>query len=620
MSKKLICLFLAAVMLLGIFLTSCGQTTDEEAKTDIENSASQSATTLVMYLMSEKPVDAETEKAIEDAVNKITKNKFKTKLELYFYTEAEYYAKLDAAFAERDWRKANNQLINTTQPNESGEDETETSSTGQIEIKYPEVTNYQVDIFYLGGKANYDKYSNDKRLARLDEELATSELNSYIPSQYLTTIKALNGRATYALPTTKVIGEYTYLLLNKQALKDAYRGTEITDYSSYTSLTCEDVKDFMDYVNSNKNNPQFNYTTLYTDRTAQELETELLINNIKYWGLDENGNLSDDFSILGGYYGKNDEYLDKGKYAEISNLFENEAFIQDIKTLKEYELRGYYETNANADGKFAVGYVSGGKELAEKYGEDYVMVPVELPRLSEEELYSDMFAICSYTSSVSRSMKILSFLNTNEDIRNILLYGIEDTHYKLENTRVNNMYGEEIFAADRLETGELHYLMDVNKTGNTLIVYPNADNQLPNFKEYAVKQNQDAKIRLDLGFTLDFNKYVVDKDSLGRIRELSAKVMKAYSDWNGGDAVDNGVFKEDKYDDAFAAFLDTIVGEDGMMADYADDIAYHTACPLTEELEGKSHKNDGTVVGKDSRCGSLYCCYHGWLKSKKITD
>ena len=616
MSKKLICLFLAAVMLLGIFLTSCSQTTDEEAKADIEEEAGESAETLVVYLMSEAPVDQETHKLISDAVNKITKNKYKAQLNLHFYTEEEYYVKLDAAFAAREEAKKNNQL-GKYDKTESGEDETVTSSTGQIEIKYPEVAPYQVDIFYLGGKDNYDKYSSAKLLYRLDEELTTSELNSYIPSQYLTTIKSLNNRATYVLPTAKAIGEYTYLLLNKQALKDAYRGTEITDYSSYTSLTCEDVKDFMDYVNSNKD--KFNYTTLYTDRTTAELQNELLINNIKYWGINEDGTaLSDAFSVLGGYYGLNDEYLEKGKYAEMANLFENETFIQDIKTLKEYELRGYYETNESADGKFAVGYVSGGRELEEKYAEDYVMVPVELPRLSEEELYSDMFAICQNTSSKSRSMKILTFLNTNEDIRNLILYGIEDTHYKLDNTRVLNKYDEEIFAADRLETGKLHYLMDANKTGNTLITYTDAETQIPKAQEYAVKQNQDAKVRLDMGFSLDYNEYEVDTESLGKIRELSGKVLAAYKAWNGGDAVVNGEFKEDKYDAAFEAFLETI---NAMMAEYESEIAYHTSCPIAEQLDGKSHKDNGTVTGnKELRCGSLYCCYLGWLDDKKIID
>ena len=604
MSKKLICLFLGIVMLLGVVFTACGEQDDDAAKDAISENASQSATTLVLYLMSEKPVDSDTEKLIEDAVNKITKNKFKTKLDLRIYPEDEYYAKLDAAFAERDERKANGTLISSKQEAESAEDETEINSHGLIEIKYPTVTGYQVDIFYLGGKVNYDKYLNDKRFARLDDELSTSskELTSYIPNQYFSTIKSLNGKATYAIPTAKTIGEYTYLLLNKEALKKAQRGEfvvdpetgklgeSLTDYSTYTSLTCEDVKDFLDYISESGD-----YTPMYTNMDSNDL----IISNLKYWGVDENGALSDAFSVLGGYYGKNDQYLDVNKYADIENLFANSQFVGDIQTLKEYELRDYYDEKESANGKFAVGYVRGGSELAETYGEDYVMLPIELPRLSEEELYSDLFAVCAHTSSVSRSMKILTFLNTDETIRNLILYGIEDTHYRTDNTEKKNAFGDKIIAAERLEKGELNYLMDINKTGNTLIAYPETGS-LITYHDHAVVQNQDALVRLDMGYTLDYKGYVVDMDSLEAVRQLSAKILGEYNAWTCDEAFVDGEFREDIFADKFAEFVSAknaeISGDENVKA--------NLACQL-EEAHG-------------AECTSLYCGYYAWLKDKKI--
>ena len=604
MSKKLICLFLGIVMCLGVVLTACGEKDDDAAKDAISESASQSAITLVLYLMSEKPVDAETEKLLEDAVNKITKNKFKTKLDLRIYPEEEYYQKLDAAFAERDERKANGTLISSKQEAESAADETETNTHGLIEIKYPTVTGYQVDMFYLGGKANYDKYSADKRFARLDDEInsASKDLTSYIPSQYLSSIKSLNGKATYVIPTAKVIGEYTYLLLNKEALKMAQRGEfvvdpetgklgeSLTDYSAYTSLTCDDVKDFLDYVSVSND-----YTPLYTNMDSKDL----IISNLKYWGVDENGELSDAFSVLGGYFGKNDEYLDANKYAEIENLFANTQFVGDIKTLKEYELRGYYTEKETANDKFAVGYVRGGRELVETYGDDYVMLPIELPRLSEDELYSDMFAVCSYTASTSRSMKILTFLNTDESIRNLLLYGIEDLHYRLEDTRKTNSHGENIIAAERLEKGELNYLLDVNKTGNTLIAYPESGS-LVTFHDHAVVQNQDAKVRLDLGFTLDYKGYKVDSKSLDEVRKLSAKILDEYNAWTCNEAFVGGEFKEEVFAEKFDEFISAKCAE----IENDENVKANVACQLED-----AHGAD---------CSSLYCGYHAWLKDKKI--
>ena len=89
MKKRILCLLLCMVMMVGV-LASCGAKDDSEAVEDINEKASESAITLAMYLMSETEVSAEQEKAIEDAVNKIT-NADKIKLELFYYTPDKYY-------------------------------------------------------------------------------------------------------------------------------------------------------------------------------------------------------------------------------------------------------------------------------------------------------------------------------------------------------------------------------------------------------------------------------------------------------------------------------------------------------------------------------------------------
>ncbi len=601
MSKKIICLFLGLVMLLSVCLTACGQKDDDEAMKDIGETASETAVTLAMYLMSEKPVDADTVAEIEEAVNKITENKFKTRLKLYYYTEREYYEKLDAAFAERDERKANGTLVSPKQESETGEDETFVNEYGIVEIKYPTITGYQVDIFYMGGKENFDKYKNDGRLQRLDDEINSSskDLTTNIPAQFLSNIKSLN-KGTYAIPTSKAIGEYTYLLLNKKAMTDAYLRSETgsTTYEEYTSLTCDKVKDFLELVNTDEE-LKAAYYPLYTNLDS----IELLISNLKYWGVDDNGVLSEAFSVLGGYYGNNDDYLDANKYAKLENLFKNEQFINDIKVLKGYEFDGYYEAEEGKD--FAVGYVTGGKEIVEEYGEDYELVPVAYPRLTEEELYSDMFAVCSYTSNIGRSMKILTLLNTDINFRNLILYGIEGVHYQLINKLVENedgemvpaldKYGENIKYVKRLETGEEKYFMDVNKTGNTLIAYPLGEENII-YKDYGILQNQEAKVSLDLGFSLDANGFKVDVESLKEVKALSEELLAE--------------LKACKNEEELAAFL--VSAKERTEASEA--VQAHVDCELGET----AHEKDGVVKGSEDRCGSLHCCYEGWLKEKEI--
>ena len=89
MRKRILCLVMGLVMLLGVCtvaLTSCSKDAAENQE-NIQNQASARAITLSMYIMSEKPVDENTEKEIEDAVNRITEKKYKTRLDLRFFTE-----------------------------------------------------------------------------------------------------------------------------------------------------------------------------------------------------------------------------------------------------------------------------------------------------------------------------------------------------------------------------------------------------------------------------------------------------------------------------------------------------------------------------------------------------
>ena len=584
MSKRLICLALSIVMLLSLCLTSCGGKDSDEAMSDINETANVDNRSLVVYLMSEAPVDAETEAIIEDAVNDMTEEKFNTRLDLRFYTEDEYYAQLDKAFADREAAKAAGTLAADKAVDSN---ETETDEYGIPVPVYPGVASYQVDIFYMGGKENFDKYKSKGVLARLDDEINNSSIiSTNIPKQLLENIKGLNS-GTYAIPTSKVIGEYTYLLLNKEALEAAYLKNDCicldgaTDYSQFTSLTCGAVEDFLAYVTSDTNTLSDDYYPIYTNLSTEEL----LISNIQYWGIGDDGKLSDAFSVLGGYYGRDDKYLDSNVYAKMENLFENETFLNDIKVLKSYEINNYYEAE---DGKkFAVGYVQGGAELEEIYGEEYELIPVAIPRLTEEEIYSDMFAISAHTAQVSRAMEILEFMNSDEEFRNLLYYGVEDLHYQLISTGVENKYGEEFKVVEQFEESK-KYQMDPNKTGNTFLIYPLKDSSLT-LSGYQVAQNQIAGARLDLGFALDLNNYKVDTESLAEVKTLSEEIMEAY--------------RACKTMDEFNIF----VTESQAKIEASEAVQLHLGCGA----DGSHNKADG-------KCHSLRCSYIGWLTAKKI--
>ena len=586
MSKKLICLFLGIIMLLGVLLTSCGERDDDALKEDISSDASETAETIRIYLMSENkivddPTDPDdTYSKIVDAINAITKKKFKTKVEVCFYTEDEYYDKLEAAFAARDKAVANGFKEEVKEDDgETGGDENTYDSSGFV--VYPTIRDDQVDIFYLGGKDKLDKYVAENRLTRLDDNLTNSSkaLSKNIPSQLMSNIKSLNNGKTWAIPTSKPIGDYTFLLVNKSVVS-YYTEDRM---SNITSLTCDDAKTLLSLVNNGSVQGAEDMYTLYTNVSDEEL----FISNINYWGVDENGNLSDDFSVLGGYYDDSKDYLEEGATIGFENLFNNATFVNDMAVLKEYEINGYYapknyDPTAEGAKDFAVGYIKGGYEVISEYGEDYEVIVLSSPRLEEEEIYSDMFGVCSYTRNLGRSMKVLSLLNTDEEFRNLLLYGVEEEHYHLQDTGIVNEYGEPIMAVKRTEKGEQEYVMSESKTGNTLLTYPVYDEDNPMINYYGIEQNKEAKVSLDLGFTTDSK---VDMSSLKAINTLSDQILNEY--------------KACKTSEELAAFIKkyTEKDENGLtILDKNEAIAKH--------------------IGTDS--GSLLSCYNSWLTAKKI--
>jgi hypothetical protein len=190
MKKRLTCLLLSVVMLLAC-LVGCAQRTDEEAIDDVNEQASESALTLVMYLLAEQDVTPEQEAKIEAAVNKITKAKFKAQLDLKFFTEDAYYNALETSFAARLEAEAAGLIGDDEEENDAPkEDETFENEYGVSEIKYPTIAGYQVDIFYMGGYDNFAKYMEMGMLERLDEELFGEAASDYVRAAEIDTRKS----------------------------------------------------------------------------------------------------------------------------------------------------------------------------------------------------------------------------------------------------------------------------------------------------------------------------------------------------------------------------------------------------------------------------------------------
>ena len=146
MKKRFACLALCLVMLLAVVLTSCGNSEDDPTGGIVDQVQSKS---LTMWVVSENEVSAETARAVNTALNTITRSRFKINLLVNFLTEDEYEQVLGDTI--RAYEDSRNELDPSYVPpaqqtqevvtDENGEtmfvEETETNEYGVTTTKYP---------------------------------------------------------------------------------------------------------------------------------------------------------------------------------------------------------------------------------------------------------------------------------------------------------------------------------------------------------------------------------------------------------------------------------------------------------------------------------------------------
>ncbi len=337
MKFRLLCLIMALAMLLPIVLTGCtdGADTSDEDKDAITDAASQTTVSLRMFMITEDHVPTQEEvdavkeakgdtskeyieiKAKMDAyknvaaeLDKITKAKFRTHLDIVFYTIDEYRAveeimdfqskvgdmrdeaqaalkkfrQEQIAFGNSDEEAIKKEFYEkypeyaayteaeTLEETIITEAETITNQYGISELKYPDIDENQVDIVCVVGYDNYLRYINNGWLHDgISSELdgASKVIKTYVNEKILSVAAINEQNKLYGVPNNKPIGEYTYLLLHKDLYAEFQH-----DYESVDSLGS--IVDFLkDIKNSDK------YKDQYVPLTG-----ELELTNTFFWSLE----------------------------------------------------------------------------------------------------------------------------------------------------------------------------------------------------------------------------------------------------------------------------------------------------------------------------------------------
>ena len=601
MMKKIICLVLGLLMMVSI-LTSCSS--DGDVIDDINNKASRLTTTLNLWVITESEVVAsvsdlaikgldpakdedelsDEEKAqlsalsgeqketltqllqIRQAINKITKQKLKTQINVKYVTEAEYYTKVEKAFvdheaaieAAKEAARAEREAIKrgeivATEEEEVTTDETVINEYGIPELKYPTADDYQVDILFIGNYDKYREYVDKEWLVSLNDKLENSAMQiSYFVNQIFLESSTYSS-LKYAVPNNHTVGDYTYLCINTDEMEalgftaDKFDSLSIYDESFYQFLKLVKTKCDSTETAAEKIYP------IYSESGTLDLSL------VHYWNFDLDSDQGysvlnqNKFSIFGGIFSNvadstTGALTDRGDQVTFSNLLKSDSgsgysdYLENYLARRlEYEKDGYITTDANATAMTCV--VKGGWELKAEYeAKGYDVYIMENPRATDSDVYSSMFALGAYTSDENRAMEIITYLNTNSELRNLLQYGVENVNYTLSSVTQKNEEGIDESYYYAVETENNTYKMDINKTGNVFLAYPSCAEDVFEW-EYGKQQNLDATTYPTLGLYFNLTEYQLD--------EKSVRIMNAVSERLYDGVISKFQTKEDVF--AFAA-------------------------------------------------------------------
>ncbi len=516
MSKKFLAIIICVIFILSAVLTGCSRNNSTESETG-DGNTSESLTerdnlTLSLWIPTDPSTTDEAIKKVERALNEITELKFSTRLELHAISDADYQAAIDAkidSIADVELRQkmeAESRRVKEIELAEQGlrmdeyvetepeeeepdtEQETEIDESGEVVSVFPDVKEDQLDIFLVRGYDNYLRYINEDLVEMLDSELTGNSrlLRTYIYPSFL---ECVNQSGIYAIPNNHVIGEYQFLLINKE-LADKY------DYDESEFDSFSNCKDFIiDIGNMNLDG-------------VVPLLGEVEPGNMVYFSSDGK------WSLLGDRIEADYTFKTEIEFTSTSNTLEIPFYTDVFKTMKEIESLGYVGDGTLKDGeKFAVGVVKGDFNVKKQYEDDYFVHIHAAPYADEDDIFGSMFAVSPYTKSVSRSMEIITYLNTNETFRTILQYGVQGVHWEIDPDD-----------PDVIRSLSNDYRMNIVDTGNIFMTYP--DYGLPmSYWEDAKKQNLDSATSPYIGFEYitDLNKEKYEE--LARLSERTKKTL-----------------------------------------------------------------------------------------------
>ena len=463
---RFLSLLLALLMIVSTaVLSGCG--TGEEEEKVSANTSTREIVALNMYILTEDSTTEEAADRVQMAINEILLPNYKTMLKINYLTRDEYWDAVETALEETDPEKlsldATNAAVVGTEKMGFAEmiEYIFLDSTTDIELTQP-----QIDILVVDDYDKYTELANDAKLAPINSYLDYDSkiLKTSVHPTFMSAAQV--GTSIYGVPTNIGVdaGEYTYLIFNEDLLKKY--GYEIKDLTTYSGTF------FANYMATIKAN----------EPGIWPVSGPLGISGAEFY--------DDAFIVVpaGLQYIAND-----CKPTFMYNLYNtNQVAAENYKNL------GYYPTgDVGANAKYAIEIEKSpelltndeDKRWTDETGTTYVRYLFDIPRVSVEEAFSSVMCVSGTSPVPERAMEIITLFQTNEELANLLQYGIEGVNYQIDERDGSLIKMDDTYSMNNLITG------------NTFIKYP--ENNDKDYLANCIKSNLGTAPSAFLGFNLD---------------------------------------------------------------------------------------------------------------------
>ncbi|MBQ4071689.1 MAG: hypothetical protein IJD51_04690 [Clostridia bacterium] len=236
--KRILSLLLCLTVLV-LTLASCGADEFEDGPAYSQKTDELGTVNVTLYIIKGDDMSDNAEDTVRRQILATTESELNTKLTVEYLTLAEYETKVTAAIAEKG----------VVVPVEEETDKAPSTEGAQHEGGAPEAPEAPEEeeekpvpdgmIVLVHSSAFMDTISSTGKLVDISEYLATKSFGTLnngqtIPTALLSAAKNADGKLL-ALPNNRVLGEYTYLSINKEVAMQQLKYSEDTlkSYNSY---------------------------------------------------------------------------------------------------------------------------------------------------------------------------------------------------------------------------------------------------------------------------------------------------------------------------------------------------------------------------------------------------